>query len=285
VIWGVVAQIFVIFIFIFSLSPIIKLTGYQLFRKTQYVVAVLFIGVFWGHWSNLACFMIASLFIWFVDRGIRLVLSALLHYNYLQEGSVGFTAANANMTYFQDAQNGDVVRLDFAHPQDAWHVGQHFFLCFPEISVWQSHPFTSANLSRSDSTSQQHSYTIRAKRGETKNLATLAQKRFYNDSPNTSTAISVILTDPYTANIVSHLTFDTNVVCVAGGTGITYILPILLYLTEQQPLQCSSKMEFTWAVRRGSDTQWIDHELQRLHEASKKMDLAIRIYVTRESAE
>jgi Ferric reductase like transmembrane component len=62
-IWGVVAQIFVVFIFIFSLSPIIKLTGYEFFRKTQYVVAVLFIGVCWGHWSNLACFMIASLFI------------------------------------------------------------------------------------------------------------------------------------------------------------------------------------------------------------------------------
>jgi FAD-binding domain len=87
---------------------------------------------------------------------------------------MGFTATNANMTYFQDAQNGDVVRLDLAYPEDAWHVGQYFSLCFPEISVWPSHPFTSANLSCSDSASQQHSYIIRAKRGETKNLATLA---------------------------------------------------------------------------------------------------------------
>jgi predicted ferric reductase len=163
--------------------------------------------------------------------------------------------------------------------------GSVLFICFPEISVWQSHPFTYANLLRSDSASQQHSYIIRAKRGETKNLATLAQKRAYNDSPNTSTTISVSLVGAYSANIVSHLTFDTNVVCVAGSTGKTYIPPILLYLTEQQPLQSSSKVEFTWAVRRGSDAQWIDHELQRLHEASKKMDLAIRIYVKRELAE
>jgi hypothetical protein len=35
--------------------------------------------------------------------------------------------------------------------------------------------------------------------------------------------------------MLHHLTPSTNIICVAGGTGITYVLPVLLNLARQQP--------------------------------------------------
>jgi predicted ferric reductase len=43
-IWGIVAQSFIFFLFVFSLRPVIRWTGYEFFRKSHFVVAILYIG-------------------------------------------------------------------------------------------------------------------------------------------------------------------------------------------------------------------------------------------------
>lgn len=50
---------------------------------------------------------------------------------------MGFRSAYATVTLYKDEANGDVVRLDYDHPHDAWAVGQHFYLTFLESSIWQ----------------------------------------------------------------------------------------------------------------------------------------------------
>ena len=49
-VFGCVALVFISFLFVFSLRPVIRWTGYEFFRKTHYVVALLYIGACWGHW-------------------------------------------------------------------------------------------------------------------------------------------------------------------------------------------------------------------------------------------
>jgi predicted ferric reductase len=88
IIWGCVAMMLITFLYIFSLTSIIKLTGYEFFKKTHYIVAIVYIGACWGHWSKLACWMIAALGVWGIDRAVRLIRVALIHFGYL-DGSKG----------------------------------------------------------------------------------------------------------------------------------------------------------------------------------------------------
>ncbi|KIX00135.1 uncharacterized protein Z518_10272 [Rhinocladiella mackenziei CBS 650.93] len=287
-IWGVIAMFFLTIIFVLSTPWAIRITGYEFFRKVHYVVAMLYIGACWGHWSKLNCYLIPSLVIWFIDRGARLARTALLHYNYLPSGGVGFRSVSATITHFTDADHGDVVRLDFVHPHGPWDVGQHFYLCLPEVSICQSHPFTPSSLPGNRPDGQVHSYIIRAKKGATRTLADLAtmksitipdEKKITPVSPVTT---PVILSGPYGVSIVSHLQPTTNVQCVAGGSGVTFVLPVLLGLINQAPV-ADRKLEFIWAIRRDMDLAWIKTELETLRRAGASHNLKIRIFVTREN--
>ncbi|KAI4864564.1 ferric reductase NAD binding domain-containing protein [Hypoxylon rubiginosum] len=280
IIWGVVAQILVLLLFGLSTPWGIRLTGYEFFRKSHYILAMVYIGACWGHWVNLQCFMIPGLAIWALDRGIRLLRTALIHYQYLPDGSMGFRAAHASLTHFPDSEHGDVVRMEFNHPQDPWKVGQHFYLCFAESSVWQSHPFTPLNLPKVQDGLVSHSYIFRAKKGETKKVAALAEKKL---SATPSATTPLILSGCYGESIVDHLTPDVNILCVAGGTGITYVLPVLLGLAEQ-PTVTDRKIQLVWAIRKKDDTRWVEKELNTIRKAAKAHKIEVHIYVTREAS-
>ncbi len=282
-IWGVVAMVLVAFLFIFSLPPVIRLTGYEFFRKSHYLVAMLYIGACWGHWAKLNCFMVASLAVWILDRAVRLIRTALLHYNCTTGETTGFRAVSAMMTLFPNEQNGDVARLDFVHRSAPWKVGQHYYLCFPELSIWQSHPFTSASRPVAGVTEQSHSYIIRARKGVTKKLAALAARKIEEDKLATT---SVILAGPYGEDTIAGITSQTNVLGIAGGTGITYVLPVLLHVVGGHSVP-DRRFELIWAVRRRADIRWVEEELKTLQQTAveRKIDLSIRIFVTRESVE
>ncbi|KAI1402474.1 ferric reductase NAD binding domain-containing protein [Hypoxylon fuscum] len=280
IIWGVVAQILLLMLFALSTPWGIRLTGYEFFRKAHYVLAMVYIGACWGHWVNLQCFLIPGLAIWALDRGIRFFRSALIHYQYLPDGTMGFKTAQASLTHFTDEEHGDVVRMDFKHPQDPWMVGQHFYLTFAESSIWQSHPFTPLNLPKVQDGLVSHSYVFRAKKGETKKIAALAAKKLAA-APSATTPL--ILSGSYGESIVDNLTPDVNVLCVAGGTGITYVLPVLLRLAEQ-PCVKDRRIQLVWAVRKKQDTQWIEKELDTIRRAAKIHKIEVHIYVTKEAS-
>jgi predicted ferric reductase len=287
-IFGVVAMFFITVMFVLSTPWAIRRTGYEFFRKAHYVMAMLYIGACWGHWSKLNCYLIISLILWVIDRGLRLVRMALLHYNYLPGGSMGFRAAEASITRFLDSENGDVVRLDFVHPSDAWAVGQHFYLCFPAISIWQAHPFTPCSLPIEANNAVKHSYILRAKKGATKALADLADsatrqgpvKDAHNNNEQQRPKTPVILAGPYGRSINEHLTPSTNVLCVAGGTGITFILPVVLQLLQYSQ-HVDRQIELVWAVRRAADAAWVEEEIASLR-TRRERRVRFKVFVTRD---
>lgn len=283
IIWGVVAMILLLLLLVLSTPWGIRLTGYEFFRKAHYVLAMIYIGACWAHWVQLQCFMLPGLLIWFVDRGVRLIRTALVHYQHLPDSTMGFRAAQANITNFPDADHGDVVRLDYKFPTD-WKIGQHFYLCFPQGSIWQSHPFTPLSLPSVLNGKATHSYIFRAKQGETKKLAQLAAKKLAENSTEATTP--VIMQGPYGESIADHLTPDVNILCVAGGTGITYVLPTLLNIIEQSPssVNLDRKIELIWAVRKRNDVRWVQNEINVLHAAAKTHGIRLQIFVTREQS-
>lgn len=289
-IWGCVAMLILLLLVGLSTPWGIRLTGYEFFRKAHYVLAMIYIGACYGHWEQLKVFLIPGLVVWFIDRGIRFVRTALLHYNFLPSGHMGFSAAPAKITFFKDEVSGDVVRLDFDHPQDAWDVGQHFYLMFPESSIWQSHPFTPLSQPVYGADSQRHSYIFRAKKGETKKIAALSAKRAAHMNSHeeaheglmADAKLSVVMTGPYGERTMRDLPVDSNILCIAGGTGITYVLPVLLDLASR-PQSIDRRMSLIWVVRHRNDIDWVAPELAILKRKCPNLRAGIHIYVTRAS--
>ncbi|KAL8301059.1 hypothetical protein RB593_000048 [Gaeumannomyces tritici] len=299
IIWGFVAMVLLTSLFLLSTKWAIRAFGYEFFRKAHYVLAMVYIGACYAHWAALQCFLVPGLVIWFVDRGARLVRSALLHYNYLPDGSVGFASASATVQRFEDAEGGDVIRLDFVHPQRPWAVGKHFFLCFPELSIWQSHPMTPLSVPATSGPTPDggrtnpavgslHSYVIRAKAGETRKLAELCVKKLAGDARDEKgkpldPKVSVVLTGPYGQAITGDsLTPETNILCVAGGTGITFVLPVLLELARSRPAASGRKVELLWAIRHERDMEWVRPELDELLAAAQSHGVHVDVFLTRD---
>lgn len=295
IISGIVAMICITFLVLHSTQWCIRLTGYEFFRKSHYVIAMVYVGTCWGHWDKLRCWMIASLIVWMLDRTVRFVRVFVVHCagsagsSYSLCGSV--LVPKAKMTSFPNGQDGDAVRLDFQHDYPSWDIGQHFYLCFPELSVWQSHPMTpsSVPVPNPQGQGQSHSYIIRAKKGLTKHLAGIARETQTESglSLDGARTTEVLLSGPYGQSIVDTdliQTNDINLFCVAGGTGITFILPVLMSLAANNQYCCRKGLtEFVWVIRRKTDMEWISTELNTLREAAEMFpSLRIRIFVTRE---
>nr|OQO31085.1 hypothetical protein B0A51_01652 [Rachicladosporium sp. CCFEE 5018] len=247
-VWGCMAMLFITFLTVFSTQWAIKRTGYEFFKWTHWIIAILYIAACWGHWAKLACWMIPSLPLIFIDQGVRMLRLLALHTGVVKGGSLGFRPANAEVRMI--GEGDDIVAridFDFEH-KEAWQPGQHFFLCFPALSIWSSHPFTTASLPDPRSNVQHHTYLLRARKGQTRQLATIAQSKG---------TIDTIMTGPY-------------------GLGFPkYDTP-----------SCWSQavVDFVWVIRRAQDLLWLPNEVAELKTMlADDISLRIKIFVTRES--
>lgn len=227
--------------------------------------------------------MIPALALWFVDRGFRVLRTAWIHFG-KKDGSrgIGFRAANATMTRFDDGE-ASVVRLDFEHDRGMWNVGQHFFLCFPELTVWQSHPMTPASVAVAGKPLK-HTYIIRAFGGETRRLADLASNPLdARGVEKTTLTMPVVLSGPYGRGALLDHASD-NVLAIAGGTGISFALPIIQQAIVQAKQNKRGAVELIWCIRKTENIAWIAEELQSLRAELKhgQVDLRIKIFVTRD---
>jgi predicted ferric reductase len=258
-IWGIVAQSFLTFLVVFSWGPVIRRTGYEFFRKSHLIAAGLYIGACWGHWEQLKCWMIASLVLLGIDLVARTVRSCLIHCGFKNgSGSFGFHSIPTKMETFHDP-TGTIVRMTFTHEHAAWTIGQHFYLTFPALSIWQSHPFTPSSVPNTESNTQQHTYIIRAYDGETRKLANLAEAaaKCY---PRTEATTPVIMMGPHGGSTMNR--DITNMLCISGGTGVTFTIPaIIAALSPDSPVR---NIELIWTVRHVENLAWLRPELAYL---------------------
>lgn len=276
-IWGVVALILLLLLYVLSLPFVIRRTGYEFFRKSHYVLAIVYCFACIYHWQKLHCFLTPAIILWFIDRFVRLGRTWLIHRRSITETTGSFFyAAQAETTVFPNPVDGDVVRLDFRHPHKPWHIGQHFYLCFTEGSIWQSHPFTPLNAPMCVDGVTEHAYVFRAKSGETRKIAEVIKAK--TAEPHTT---PVVLTGPYGEALLESHRVDENILCVAGGTGITYVLPVLLSIARAGNTS-DRKVELVWFVRHRSDMEWIRPELDELEAAAQGLNFRIRIFTTRD---
>jgi NAD(P)H-flavin reductase len=268
-IFGVIAMFMLTLMLLLSTKTAIRWLGYEFFKITHWFLAVLYIGACWGHWDRLWCWMVPSLALMCIDQIIRIFRTCFVHSK--NGGGLGFKCAQAEVTII-GADDDLVVRLDFEHEhRERWRAGQHFYLCFPSLSIWQSHPFTPSSIPSPKKGLQRHTYIIRVRDGLTRRLAALPSR-----SP-----VPVILVGPYGNAYPANET--PNVLCVAGGTGISFSLPIV-HKALQQPVVPQAAVQLTWIVRKADVILWLGAEIAELKRlVDRTPSLRVQIFATRES--
>lgn len=164
-----------------------------------------------------------------------------------------------------------------------WKPGQFVLLSIPRVGFGQSHPATIA------STPSSHAgdliFFLLAHKGWTEKILHHASPSELGKSESTEVGNEFItlIDGPYGGSHSDFAAFDTTLL-VAGSTGVTFTLSILLDIAQRatrQKLPLRNLM-FVWVVKSVSCVDWIKQELQgafeKLHGVG--IETQIMIFVT-----
>lgn len=193
--------------------------------------------------------------------------------------------------------SGDVTKVRITSPRiKKWTPGQHVFLSIPELGWGQSHPATI--LSIPSSHDNDLVFILRAHRGFTRRLLRSAKSSSMDlprdvrekEKSSEEDAADIIkgrhfslIGGPYGGSHSDFAAFDT-ILLIAGSTGVTFTLPILLDIAHRSadrrlPVR---RIVFIWVVRTISCKEWIARELQRATEAilNVGIEIEVQLFVT-----
>jgi ferric-chelate reductase len=173
---------------------------------------------------------------------------------------------------------GQVTKIRITPPRlKSWTPGAHVFLSIPSLGLGQSHPATIASVPSSHNGDL--IFLLRSYRGFTSRLHRAA-------TANESQTFLTLIDGPYGGTHSDFAAFDTAVL-IAGSTGVTFTLSLLLDLAHRAAADAGKRLPlrrvvFVWAIRTVSCTSWIADELrtayQKLHGAGIEME--VQIFVT-----
>ncbi|KAF2404085.1 hypothetical protein EJ06DRAFT_578808 [Trichodelitschia bisporula] len=155
---------------------------------------------------------------------------------------------------------GNMTRVSIPPPASmTWSPGQHIFLTLPSHSRLQAHPFTIASLPSPSSASHELTLLIRARGGFTAHLAQLARAPTLDGLPSTR----VWLDGPYGDYLPSLERAFRGVVCVAGGSGVTAVLPWVGHVARRmREGGCRARgVTLVWSVREVGWVRWVEREV------------------------
>lgn len=195
--------------------------------------------------------------------------------------------------------SGDFVRLRLHRPSHFhWAPGQTAYLIMPSVSrlPFEAHPFTIASLNSTlfDVPEEQEPTSEKcAEIGLAKGVAPSWKELVFfinvrkgftarlKDAALKGDKIKVFVDGPYgpSPNLGSY---DTSVL-IAGGSGVSYTLPVLLDIIERVrngESKCR-RIVFIWSIRSIDHNYWIDNVLIRaLRLAPPSLSISIHIHVT-----
>lgn len=213
--------------------------------------------------------------LYFLDRVIR---TSRYAYNNITPGHATLTALDGAVTK---------IRVPVKHIRK-WKPGSHVLLSIPRLGLGQSHPATIASIPSSHNNDL--IFILKVHRGFTNRLIRSANSSTISLLPSTKQDSSTpqqthiaLIDGPYGGSQSDFAAFD-SVLLIAGSTGITFTLPLLLDIAHRAP---SSRLpirhlSFVWVIKNASWTSWISAELisafQTLHNAGIETEL--KIFVT-----
>jgi len=229
------------------------------------------IGVFWRYW-------LVGGVIWIFERILREVRSR--HRTYIHK-------------VIQHPSN--VVELQIKKEKTTTRAGQYIFICCPEISYFQWHPFTLTSAPEEDYISVH----IRVVGDFTSELAKAVGCDFDKGKKDDKTALGgrvvpspinrvlprVMVDGPFGSASEDFLKYET-VLLVGAGIGVTpfaSILKSIWYrmnnLNAGKPTRLS-KVYFTWVIRDFGSAEWFHSLLHAIEEQDTQNRIEINIYLT-----
>ncbi|SNX81700.1 related to Ferric reductase transmembrane component 1 precursor [Melanopsichium pennsylvanicum] len=161
-----------------------------------------------------------------------------------------FTGVPATITLVDE--NEKLIKLEVVAPV-SWLPGQHFFLRFSGINKaapYQTHPFTVANLPSPDNNLDSHLiFYFKAREGLTAKIWELLMRQPAVKG-KVSTMLKVALDGPYGSP--SHPTAYHSDLIIAGGVGITSVLPALMSLclaSRSSQEAVTTRIAVHWSVQ------------------------------------
>ncbi|KAJ3737340.1 ferric reductase NAD binding domain-containing protein [Lentinula guzmanii] len=296
---GILAAASLTSLCIISLRPV-RARAYEFFFYTHLVLVLLVLVGAYRHTENFSPLVFSyqtyiwpSFIIWGIDRIIRVIRLVAFNHTYFGFDSGAGKALDATT----ELLTPKCVRLTLKRPPHfKWSPGQVAYLITPGVSSlpFESHPFTIASydshMSLKEITSSAAStdsdsnttptvsywkelvFLINVQEGFTKRLADIAARKG---------SVKVYLDGPYGATHNLN-TYDTNVF-IAGGTGVSHTLPLLLDTIEgvRSGKSICKRVTFIWCIRDPRNITWISSVLaQALSITPDSLKVAVRIYVT-----
>lgn len=213
--------------------------------------------------------------LYFLDRVIR---TSRYAYNNIAPGHATLTALD-----------GGVTRIRVPVKQiKKWKPGSHVLLSIPRLGFGQSHPATIASIPSSHNSDLV--FILKGHRGFTNRLIKSANSSTTSLLPSTKQDSSTrqqsriaLIDGPYGGSQSDFAAFD-SVLLIAGSTGITFTLPILLDIAHRAS---SSRLpvrhlSFIWVIKSTSCTSWISSELKSAFQTLRNagIETSLKIFVT-----
>ncbi|KAF9451639.1 hypothetical protein P691DRAFT_337963 [Macrolepiota fuliginosa MF-IS2] len=271
---------------ILSLRPI-RTAAFELFLVSHIVLILVFLiaGYYHAREQGMGDYIWPALMIWALDRflrGLRIIWNNRLW----AVGDSRYSLATIELV------SNDTIRLTLAR-RFKWKAGQHAYITLPAVSrlPFEAHPFTIASIpddprapGARGSGDNDIVFLIRGRSGMTARLRRLAAR-----DDRTTITIPALVDGPYGCP-PDLLKFTTNIL-IAGGSGISYTLPLLLNLIRAQHGIENSRSHgiksevrrvvFIWMIRDPEHLDWIYKTLSEALEASPStLSVEPRIYVT-----
>ncbi|KAF8998385.1 iron reductase [Cyathus striatus] len=220
---------------------------------------------------------------WGLDRVIRVLRVLVYNYGYF------FPKRSEPFKARIDVVSPNLIRMRLYRPNFLhWRAGQCVYLTLPEVSKFplEAHPFTistidvpraqrDAEKADSQPLEKELVFLLRVRDGITGRLFNVA------DAP-----VTVFMDGPYGSPPV--LKGTDSALLIAGGSGISFTLPLLLDLLHRAKTKkvLCKRVTFIWAVREVDDTNWMAGVLApALKNIPDSLEVDIQIYVTNAIAE
>lgn len=179
----------------------------------------------------------------------------------------------------------NMTRLELLAPAGFhWTPGQHVYLRLPQLNLFDNHPFTIAtsDCSSHNTNMQQsiHLY-VRSYAGFTRRLRHHAESR---PDPH----LEAWLEGPYGGHHRDVTTEYDNMILVAGGGGISAVLPWLEDFVYKIEAGCRMKtrtVRLVWSIKHRESVAWISEALEHLNLETHKLLIKVFVHITQDDVD
>lgn len=285
IMFGLIATIAFLFIGIQAMSPL-RHAFYETFKILHILSAAVAVMGVWYHLQLKGLPQIVYLYavvaLWAVDRLARVL--RVMYHNVGQGGTKTLV----------EALPGNACRVTVTMARN-WNFkpGQHAYLYFPSIGLWQSHPFSVAWSEEAESLDTEKlamnrqdvlamrktsmSFVIRGRTGMTGKLYKKAAA-----SPDGRYATNCLVEGPYGGLHQMH-SYGT-VMLFAGGVGVTQAVPHVrdLVVGYANGTVAARKIVLVWIIQSPEHLEWIRPWMTEILAMDKRRDvLRIMLFVSR----